>query len=100
MFSKKEKYLIRDNLRRSTQIKYVYINFLKKSLKKNHFLRQSKKIYFTLNLQKNISSKKTKNVCLLSGENTSVRKHFMLSRFKLNTLSISNSLQNFRINSW
>lgn len=99
MFSKKEKYLLRDNLRRSVGIKFIYTNMLHKTLKKNLYLLRYRRFYFTLNLQKNISSKKIKNTCLLSGENTSVRKYFILSRFQLNTLSINNNLQNFKINS-
>lgn len=100
MFSKKEKYLIRDNLQRSLQLKYTYNYTLKTSLTKNNALKNSKKNYLKLMLQKNSKLTKKKNICFFSGENKSVRKYFLTARFKLNFLSIENSLQNFKLNSW
>jgi ribosomal protein S14 len=100
MFSKKEKYLIRDNLKRSTLIKFIYINKLRSSVIHNNFLKKSKLIYLNISSIKNINSKKRKNICLLSGENKSVRKFFLMSRFKINSLCIKNNLQNFKLNSW
>jgi ribosomal protein S14 len=100
MFSKKEKYLIRDNLQRSIQLKYIYTHTLKSSLLKNTTLSNSKKKLIKLSLQKNKILTKKKNLCLFTGENKSVRKYFLTSRFKLNYLSIENKLQNFKLNSW
>lgn len=100
MFSKKEKYLIRDNLQRSLQLKYIYSCRLKISLIGNNFLKRSKKNYIKLILQKKLILVKKRNVCSFSGENSGVRKYFLTSRFKLNYLSIENNLQNFKLNSW
>jgi ribosomal protein S14 len=100
MISKKEKYILRDSLRRSHSLKLLYVNFLKKSLVKNLFLKKNIRLYITVSLGKNPNLKKVKNICMLSGENSAVRKNFLISRFKLNSLSIQNNLENFRLNSW
>ena len=51
-------------------------------------------MYLSLGFSKNINSKKRRNVCLLSGENKSVRKFLLMSRFRINSLCIKNNLQN------
>ena len=99
MFSKKEKYLIRDKTYRSVHIKFKFKNKLIKSMLQNNLLLNSKKIYLKLNLNTNPSKLRKKNVCLLSGENNTIKKKNLISRFRLNLLSIDNKLQNFKINS-
>lgn len=100
MVSKKEKYIIEDFISRSQNIKYKYSDFLEKSLVKNFFLKRNLRLYVNLSRKKRLSSKRVRNICLTSGENNAVRKYFLVSRFKLNTLSVKNSLNNFRLNSW
>jgi len=98
MFSKKEKYLIRDRLKRASNIKYRYLVFLSKSFVKNNQILNNKKSFMRIkNDYKNF--KKISNVCVLSGENTSVSKKLLISRFFLNSFSVKNYLQNYQINS-
>lgn len=100
MFKQKEKFLIRDNSRRTLIIKYKYLNLILKSLLHNrNFTQKRKLLSFIHYSQKKQSFKKIKNLCMLSGENTSVNKKLLLTRFQINYLSISNKLQNFKINS-
>ena len=82
------------------QIKFTYKQLVKKSSLKNNFIENKKKTYLLLYQQQNLATYKKKNVCLLSGENTSIRKKTLTSRFSLNYLSIGNKLQNFQVNSW
>jgi hypothetical protein len=42
--------------------------------------------------------KKYKNICLKSGENTSINKKLLITRFQINYLSIVNKLQNYKVN--
>lgn len=101
MFRRKEKYLIRDNTRRAISIKYRYLNLLEKSLFHNRLILKKKKLIILIKRNSRIlSSKKLKNLCTLSGENTAVNKKILLSRFQINYISIVNKLQNFRVNSW
>lgn len=101
MFKQKEKYLLRDNSRRTLLLKYKYLNLIQKSLLHNRSVRKKiKLLIFLHNSQKKQSFKKIKNICMLSGENTSVNKKLLLTRFHINYLSIVNKLQNFKINSW
>jgi ribosomal protein S14 len=101
MFTRRERYLIRDNTRRTIQIKYKYINILEKSLFYNRQLNNKKRLllFLKINLKK-ISSKKIKNICIKSGESKGVNKKIIFSRFQINYLSILNKLQNFKISSW
>ena len=64
------------------------------------FLNKSKHLYTTLTITRSSPLIRKKNVCLLSGENGAVRKQFLASRFKLNSMCVNNTLQNFKINSW
>lgn len=100
MFSKKERFLIRDRIWRATQIKFMYKLKLKRSILNSGLTTTTKKMYIKLYIQQNNASIKKKNVCLLSGENKSVRKFTLVSRFHLNYLGVNNKLQNFKINSW
>jgi hypothetical protein len=100
MVSKREKYIIKDNLRRSQRLKQLYADHLKKSLFHNFLLEKHKRYYLSASLRKSASAKCVKNVCMLSGENSAVRKYFLVSRFRLNYLSIGNNLQSFKLNSW
>lgn len=101
MFKHKERYLLRDNIRRSLIIKYSYINLIQKGLFHNRKLIRYKRIiaFYKLSYKKK-GYKKLKNVCLISGENTSVNKKILFTRFQINYLSILNKLQNFKVNSW
>lgn len=101
MFTRRERYLIKDNTRRTIKIKYKYLNILEKSLFMNRTLKNKKRllIFLKINLKK-LSSKKIKNICLKSGESKAVNKKLILSRFQINYLSILNKLQNFKVNSW
>jgi hypothetical protein len=98
MFSKKERYIIRDKTYRSIFIKNKFKNKLRRSMLKNNTLIQTKKILLKVNFNENPSKLRKKNICLLSGENNTIQKRFLVSRFALNSLSISNKLQNFKIN--
>jgi len=100
MFSKKECFLIKDNIRRTASIKFKYNSLLRTSLTKNSFIGNTKKLYYKTYNTRGVLYKKQKDVCLLSGENTSVRKNLLLSRFQINYLSLTGSLQNFKINTW
>lgn len=101
MFRQKEKYLIRDNSRRTLLLKYKYLSLLQKSLLHNRAsTKQIKLLVFLNHSQKKPGFKKIKNICMLSGENTSVNKKLLFTRFHINYLSIVNKLQNFKINSW
>ena len=99
MFSKKEKYQIRDNKWRSVHVKYMYTNLLKSSIQDTLYVKSLKRAYLKLSLAKN-NSPKRKNLCLLSSENSGVDKNTLLSRFQRNNLSVRNKLQNFKLNSW
>jgi hypothetical protein len=99
MVSKREKYIIKDNLRRSQRLKYLYVNHVRKSFYRNLFLEKHRRHYQSIALRKNLNNTNIKNICMLSGENTAVRKYFLASRFKLNHLSVQNNLQSFRLNS-
>jgi ribosomal protein S14 len=66
---------------------------------KNNYLTKSKCIYIKLSLVVPNLFLKKKNICALSGENNSVRKKLLISRFNLNKLGVNNKLQNFKINS-
>lgn len=100
MLNRRSKVLIKDNLRRSISIKYKYLTLLQKSLFHNRSINSNKKLIFFYYFNKNkIHWKKVKNVCLLSGENKSVNKKLLLTRFQINYSSVLNNLQNFRINS-
>lgn len=97
----KSKIFIKDKNKRSLLIKYKYLNLIQKSLFHNRYFKQNKKLFFFYYINSNqISSKKVKNVCLISGENKAVNKKLLLSRFQINYSSIANNLQNFKINSW
>jgi ribosomal protein S14 len=101
MLNKKSKLIIKDNLKRSILIKYKYLNLLQKSLFHNRYFSKKKKVLFFYYTNINrISSKKTKNLCLISGEHKAVNKKLVMSRFQINYSSILNNLQNFKINSW
>lgn len=101
MVNCKSKFLIKDNNKRSILIKYKYLNLIQKSLFHNRYKNKNKKLFFFyyLNINK-ISSKKTKNICIISGENKAINKKLLLARFQINYSSILNQLQNFKINSW
>lgn len=100
MFKRKERYILRDNLRRSLVIKYKYISLIQKSLLHNRKLKKKKRviIFYKFSLKKK-GYNKLKNICMLSGENTAVNKKILLTRFQINYLSILNKLQNFKVNS-
>jgi hypothetical protein len=98
MFSKKEKYLIRDKLHKSVHIKYKYKLKLGKSMLRNNLILKNKKLYIKLKLMGSLLMLRKKNICLLSGENNSIKKNTLTSRFTLNSLCISNKLQNFKVN--
>ena len=101
MFKREEKYILRDNIRRSLTIKYKYINLIQKSLFHNRGLTKNKRVlaFSKLNYKKK-GFKKLKNTCVYSGENTGVNKKILFTRFQINYLSIVNKLQNFKVNSW
>jgi hypothetical protein len=98
-FSKKDKYLVRDNVRRSLRLKNTYALSLRRSMGLDPHQRKFMKIYLRVSLGRGLV-KKYKNICLLTGENRAVRKYFLASRFRLNDLGIGNKLQNFRPHSW
>ena len=99
MISKKERFLIKDNIYRSVQIKHTYKTLLRRSLIKNNLLNKSKKIYLNIGGFSTPTLIRRRNLCLLTGENHGVRKNLLLSRFQINTQSTKNQLQNFSINS-
>jgi hypothetical protein len=100
MFKRKERYILRDNVRRSLIIKYKYINLIQKSLLHNRKVKHNKHIIiFYKYSYKKKGYKKVKNICLLSGENTGVNKKLLLTRFQINYLSILNKLQNLKVSS-
>lgn len=101
MFKHKERYIVRDNTRRSILIKYKYINLIQKSLLHNRKLILKKRIisFYKFSYKKK-GYKKVKNICMLSGENTSVNRRILFTRFQINYLSILNKLQNFKVSSW
>lgn len=101
MLDKRNKYIIRDKIRRSILIKYKYITIIQKSMFHNRYLSKKNRIFFFFYLNTNrLSSKKIKNICNISGEHKAVNKKLLLTRFQINYSSILNKLQNFKINSW
>lgn len=101
MLNKKSKFLIKDKIKNTMYVKYRYLSILQKSLFHNRYINSRKRLVFFYYLNQNsVSYKKTKNICLLSGENTAVNKKLLLSRFQINYSSVSNNLQNFKINSF
>lgn len=101
MFTRREKYLLRDNIRRSMSLKYKYINFLQKSLFHNRNILKKKRILIFYKIcTRTLNSKKLKNICMLSGEPDSVNKKLLFTRFQINYNSILNKLQNFKLDSW
>jgi hypothetical protein len=77
MFSKKERYIIRDKNRRSIFIKYKFRYKLVSTILKNNTFGQKKKLLLKVNFVKNPSQLKKKNICLLSGENNTVHRRFL-----------------------
>lgn len=101
MLNQKSKFFIKDKIKNTMLIKYKYLNLLQKSLFHNRYINNKKRLVFFYYLNTNIILyKKTKNICLLSGENKAVNKKLLLSRFQINYSSVSNDLQNFKINSF
>jgi len=101
MLNQKGKFLIKDKIKNTILVKYKYINILKKSLFHNRHLNNKKRLIFFSYLNSNtVFSKKTKNICLVSGEHKAVSKKLLLSRFQTNYSGINNTLQNFKINSF
>jgi len=101
MYTKKSRYLLKDNLKRTLNIKYRYTTILNKSLFHNRRLTKDQRTFIFKKLSfKKKNVKKVRNVCLITGENTSVNKKLILTRFQVNYLSIVNKLQNFKVNSW
>lgn len=100
MISKKERFLIKDNIYRSVQIKQMYKILIRRSLIKNNLLNKSKKIYLSIGKFSTPTLIRKRNICLLSGENHGVRKNLLISRFQINNQSTKNQLQNFSINAW
>jgi hypothetical protein len=98
MFSKKEKYILQDKTYKSIYIKYRFRNKLQESFILNNLTPQLKKLYLNLKLNKAPLKLKKKNLCLISGENNTIKKYFLTSRFVLNRSSIGGKLQNFKIN--
>lgn len=101
MYNKKERYLIRDNVQRTLFLKYKYTTIIHKSLFHNRNLLSKQKLlaFYKLSLKKK-GYKKYKNICIKSGENTSINKKLLITRFQINYLSIVNKLQNYKVNSW
>jgi len=100
MYTKKCRNLLKDNLKRTLNIKYRYVTILNKSLFHNRRLaKDTRTIIFKKLSFKKKNIRRLKNVCLISGENTSVNKKLMFTRFQINYLSIVNKLPNFRVNS-
>ena len=62
-------------------------------------LNNTKKLYIKLQNNQKLMPKKVRNLCLLSGENNSIKKRLLVSRFNINYLALNNELQNFKINS-
>jgi len=100
MVSKKEKSLIKDKINRSVHIKYKFREKIKNSMLRNNLVLKSKKKFLKINFTKSLQELRKKNICLISGENNTIKKRFLTSRFILNSLSIENKLQNFKINTW
>lgn len=100
MLDRKSKYLIRDKVRRSLNIKYKYLNLIQKSMFHNRYLKKNNRLhlFFYLNSNK-IVGKKVKNICSISGETDAINKKLLMSRSQINYKSILNNLQNFKINS-
>jgi len=100
MFSKKERYILKDKILRTTQIKHKFLKKIGQNFITNPqtFNIKRYKIWL-LNLNKKGHIYKVKNICLLSGENKGVAKKLLLSRFTLNKLCVHNQIQNFKINS-
>lgn len=101
MYTRKCRYLLRDELKRTLNIKYKYTTILNKALFHNRRLTKDQRtlVFKKLSFKKK-SIKKLRNVCLISGENTSVNKKIIFTRFQINYFSIVNKLQNFKVNSW
>lgn len=101
MVNLKEKFLLRDNLKRTYILKYKYFYKINKSLYLNRTLSQRRKIFAFYNISVKFKTvRKIKNICSLSGSCRSVNKNTLFSRYQLNYLSILNKLQNFKVNSW
>jgi ribosomal protein S14 len=101
MINRSNKFLLKDNLKRSLNIKHKYLNILQKSLFHNRYIKKKYRNFFFYKLTlNNIYSKKTRNICLISGENNSINKKFLMSRFQINYNAVANNLQTFKINSW
>lgn len=100
MIDRKNKILLKDNLKRSILLKYKYLNLLQKSLFHNRSIKKTNRLIYFNNLNTKISYKKLNNICLINSEQKSVNKKLLLSRFVLNYTSILNNLQNFKINSF
>lgn len=101
MLDRRSKYIIRDKTRRSLQLKYKYLTIIQKSLFHNRYLPKKIRLFIFYNINLNrLASIKTKNICLISGENTAVNKKLLLTRFQINYSSVLNNLQNFKVNSW
>lgn len=100
MLNKKSKYFVKDKIKKSLTIKHQYLNIIQKSLFHNRYLEKKKRTLLFFNINKSLIEKKNKNICLISGENTAVNKKLLLSRFNINSSSLANKLQNFKINSW
>jgi methyltransferase-like protein len=60
MLSKKEKYILRDNLQRAVSIKYLHSNRLKSSLLKNNKLNGLKKKNYKSKFTKKLKVRKKK----------------------------------------
>jgi hypothetical protein len=101
MINRSNKTLLKDNLKRSIRLKYKYINLLQKSLFHNRYLKKKNRNFFFYQLTlNNVYSKKTRNLCLISGESNSINKKLLTSRFQINYSAIAGNLQTFKINSW
>lgn len=101
MFKHRDRYILRDNIRRSLVIKHRYISLIQKSIFHNRSFQKNKRIiiFCKLNYKKR-GYKKLKNICMLSGENTGVNRRLLFTRFQINYLSILNRLNNFKVDSW
>jgi ribosomal protein S14 len=100
MIKKKENRILRNNIKNSIIIKYIYINTMLKSIFQNRNVNNKKRLFSNFN-QKKIKQKTTlNNYCLINGQSNGLNKHLSISRHKLNGLAKLGLINNFKIKSW
>lgn len=101
MLPHNKKTILKENLKKTIIIKYLYNNIIKKSIFQNRHLTIKIRTLSFLTYNKNYSTKhKLINTCLLTGRRKGINKNLLLSRHQINILSKTSNIQNFKINSW